>query len=241
MYSFIRIAPNRPVIGEHVFTQCAGIHADGDSKDNLYCNALSPGRFGREREYALSKNSGRANIRKNLELLGFEDIEDDMISKVSKRLVEMGDTESFLTQDDLFLIVADELENDTQENIKLLNYSLSLTKELKPVATLKVEIEGKAYEMTATGVGQYDAFVKAMREVYKQLGRDLPNLTDYTVSIPPGGETDALVRTVISWKYNDIEFKTLGREADQVTAAIKATIKMLNTASKLEKRNNTQE
>ena len=59
-------------MGESVFTQVAGVHADGDNKSNLYCNALLPERFGRHREYALGKNSGRANILKNLETYGLE-------------------------------------------------------------------------------------------------------------------------------------------------------------------------
>ena len=42
------------------------------SKNNLYFNDLQPERFGRVREYALGKNSGKANIRKNLESLGLE-------------------------------------------------------------------------------------------------------------------------------------------------------------------------
>jgi len=69
-YSGIAIPPNRPITGDSVFTQVAGIHADGDNKANLYCNALLPERFGRKREYALGKNSGKANILRNLEELG---------------------------------------------------------------------------------------------------------------------------------------------------------------------------
>ena len=71
-YSGIAVAPNQPIVGENVFTQVAGVHADGDNKDNLYCNDLVPERFGRKREYALGKNSGKANIAKNLEELGLE-------------------------------------------------------------------------------------------------------------------------------------------------------------------------
>ena len=47
------------------------------------------------------------------------------------------------------------------------------------------------------------------------------------VTIPPGGKTDALVETVITWK-NTREFKTKGLDLDQNAAAIKATIRMLN-------------
>jgi len=71
-YSGVRIPNNKPIIGDNVFTQVAGIHADGDKKKNLYFNNLMPERFGRFREYALGKNAGRSNITKNLEVLGIE-------------------------------------------------------------------------------------------------------------------------------------------------------------------------
>ena len=53
-------------------------------------------------------------------------------------------------------------------------------------------------------------------------------LTNYAVSIPPGGRTDAFVQTVITWSYEDRVFRTRGLDADQTEAAIKATMKMLN-------------
>jgi D-citramalate synthase len=70
--------------------------------------------------------------------------------------------------------------------------------------------------------------MKAIRVIYDRLGKELPLLTDYEVSIPPGGKTDALVETVITWSLNNREFKTKGLDADQTESAIKATEKMLN-------------
>ena len=232
MFSGIHIAPNQPIIGENVFTQCAGVHADGDSKNNLYCNSLIPERFGRTREYALGKTAGKANIRKNLEALGI-DLDEESMRKVTQHVIELGDKKEIVTQEDLPYIISDVLRYDKQENkIKILNYSLSLAQGLRPVATIKIEIDDKTYEETATGDGQYDAFVRALRKIYKSLGRPFPMLTNYAVSIPPGGRTDAFVQTVITWRHEDIEFKTRGLDADQIEAAIKATIKMLNKIEK---------
>ena len=227
-YSGIHISTNKPIVGEHVFTQCAGIHADGDAKNNLYFNDLLPERFGRTREYALGKTSGRANIRKNLDSLGIE-MDEESMRKVTERIIELGDKKEAVTKEDLPYIITDVLRHDAIENkIKLLNYSLSLTQGLKPVASLKIEIEGKAYEETASGDGQYDAFVRALRKIYKSLSKPFPMLTNYSVSIPPGGRTDAFVQTVISWNHEGVDFKTRGLDADQTEAAIKATVKMLN-------------
>ncbi|MBQ5778816.1 MAG: 2-isopropylmalate synthase, partial [Paludibacteraceae bacterium] len=81
---------------------------------------------------------------------------------------------------------------------------------------------------TAVGDGQYDAFTKALWKIYSSLNKPKPELIDYAVSIPPGGQTDALVHTTITWNFNGNIFKTHGLDADQTEAAIKATEKMLN-------------
>lgn len=227
-YSGVGIPANKPVIGANVFTQCAGIHADGDNKNNLYYNDLLPERFGRTREYALGKTSGKANIRKNLEDLGI-DLDDESIRKVTERIIELGDRKEIVTQEDLPYIISDVLKQDMLENkIRILNYSLSLAQGLKPVASLKIEIEGQHYQTTSNGDGQYDAFMKALKKIYKRLDKSFPMLTNYSVSIPPGGRTDAFVQTIITWQYNGVEFKTRGLDGDQTEAAIKATVKMLN-------------
>lgn len=227
-FSGIRIPVNKPVIGENVFTQTSGIHADGDSKDNLYYNNLMPERFGRKRKYALGKQSGKATVKKNLEEFGLT-LSPESLAKVTQRVIELGDKKENVTADDLPFIIADVLGDD-QINYKILikNYSLSLSYGLKPSANIQVEIDGKLYQETSSGDGQYDAFMKALRLIYDKLAKQYPSLIDYEVTIPPGGATDALVETVITWDYNGKEFKTRGLDADQTESAIKATERMLN-------------
>lgn len=227
-YSGIRIPNNKPIVGDNVFTQCAGVHADGDSKNNLYFNDLAPERFGRVREYALGKMSGKANIRKNLAELGIT-LDEDAMRKVTQKIIELGDKKQLVTKDELPYIVSDVLKHGHQEQrIKVVNYSMQLTYGLRPVATVKMEIDGEMYEQTANGDGQYNAFTKALWKIYRQLDKPAPELLDYAVVIPPGGKTDALVHTTITWRFNGKILKTHGLDADQTEAAIKATVKMLN-------------
>ena len=228
-YSGIAIAPNQPIVGENVFTQVAGVHADGDNKDNLYCNDLVPERFGRKREYALGKNSGKANIARNLQELGL-DLTPDQTRRVTKRITELGDRKEIVTQEDLPYIVSDVLKHTAPEDkVKLVSYMVSSAYGLKPLASVKVDINGQQYEADSTGDGQYDAFVKALRKIYRDsLGRTFPVLVNYAVTIPPGGRTDALVQTVITWRNGEKILRTRGLDADQTEAAIKATFKMLN-------------
>ena len=226
-FSGIRIPTNKPLIGEFVFTQCSGIHADGDSKNNLYFNDLLPERFGRIRQYALGKTSGKANIKKNLEELGIE-LDAESLKKVTNRIIELADEKESITNEDLPYIVSDVLHSDlVEQKVRVVNYSITYTMGLRPVANVALEIDGKEYEEYSDGDGQYDAFVKALRRIYQRLGKSFPKLVDYVVTIPPGGHTDALVETVITWQ-NNREFKTKGLDPDQNAAAIKATIRMLN-------------
>jgi D-citramalate synthase len=226
-YSGIRIPANKPLIGDNVFTQTAGIHADGDNKKNLYFNDLLPERFGRKRTYALGKTSGKANIQKNLEEMGIE-LDNASMRKVTQRIIELGDKKETVTQEDLPYIISDVLRSRAiDENIQIKNFSLSVADGLKPVATLKIKINKKEYEESAAGDGQYDAFMKALKNIYSRLDKPFPRLIDYFVSIPPGGKTDALVQAVITWEMGK-QFKTRGLDSDQTVAAIKATLKMLN-------------
>jgi (R)-citramalate synthase len=227
-FSGIRIPVNKPLIGENVFTQTSGIHADGDSKDNLYYNNLLPERFGRKRKYALGKQSGKATIKKNLEEFGLS-LSTDSLAKVTQRVIELGDKKENVTTEDLPFIIADVLGSE-QINYRIFikNYSLSLSYGLKPSANIQVQIDDKLYQETSSGDGQYDAFMKALRLIYDKLGKQLPALIDYQVSIPPGGKTDAFVETLITWEFCGKEFKTRGLDADQTESAIKATEKMLN-------------
>jgi D-citramalate synthase len=187
-----------------------------------------PERFGRKRKYALGKQSGKATVRKNLEEFGLY-LSPDSINKVTQRVIELGDKKENVTTEDLPFIISDVLGNDrTEYRIFIKNYSLSLSFGLKPHASVQVEIDGKLYQETSSGDGQYDAFMKAARIIYEGLGKELPLLIDYQVSIPPGGKTDALVETIITWSIRGKEFKTKGLDADQTESAIKATEKMMN-------------
>ena len=233
--SGIRIPDNEPVVGENVFTQTSGVHADGDRKGSLYANQLLPERFGRVRQYALGKMSGKANIIENLDKLGIS-LSPEQVKLVTQRVVELGDKKEMMTAEDLPFIVADVLKSghSTNDSIRIENYSLQLTKGMKPAAMLKVSIDGTEYETSSNGDGQYNAFMKALWKIYDRLGKKHPLLADYQVTIPPGGKTDALVATTIVWDMDGHEFKTRGIDSDQTEAAIKATVKMLNIIENLD-------
>jgi len=226
-FSGVMIPANKPVIGANVFTQTAGIHADGDNKKNLYFSDLLPERFGRTRKYALGKSSGKANIQKNLQELGLQ-LNDEDLKKVTQRIIELGDKKQVVTKEDLPYIISDVLDFTYEEKVKVESYVLTHAKGLKPSTTVSLTINGKTFEENALGDGQFDAFMNAIRIIFKGVDMILPDLIDYAVRIPPGSHSDALCETIITWKSVEKEFKTRGLDSDQTVSAIKATEKMLN-------------
>jgi len=225
-----RIPSNKPVVGDNVFTQTAGIHADGDNKNNLYFNDLLPERFGRKRKYALGKTSGKANIEKNLQELGLKLNQEDL-KLVTQRIIELGDKKETVTKEDLPYIISDVLDSQTyQDKIVVESYVLTHAKGIRPSSTLCLKMDGEIFEEHAQGDGQFDAFMNALSKIYQNKNLTLPRLIDYAVRIPPGSSSDALCETIITWTNEGKEFKTRGLDSDQTVAAIIATQKMLNVA-----------
>ncbi|MDB2607143.1 2-isopropylmalate synthase, partial [Zobellia sp.] len=227
-FTGVGIPYNKPIVGDNVFTQTAGIHADGDNKNNLYFNDLLPERFGRKRKYALGKTSGKANIQKNLQELGLT-LNDDELKKVTQRIIELGDKKEKVTKEDLPYIISDILDSGNyQKKVFIKSYVLTHSMGLRPSTTVSLEINGELLEAHAQGDGQYDAFMNAIRKLYSSKKIQLPKLIDYAVRIPPGSNSDALCETIITWQNKNEEFITRGLDSDQTVSAIKATEKMLN-------------
>ena len=233
LFSKRRVSKNAPIVGAVVFTQTAGIHADGDKKGNLYVSKLSPKRFGRKTRYALGKLSGKASVQMALRQLGVV-IEDDELKQILAKVVELGEKKEFVSKEDLLFLVDAVQNNGSKKKFKIRKYEILSSSKRKPNAKISVLFEGKKYKSSAYGDGGYDAFVTALAKIFKQKKMHFPELTDYEVRIPVGGKTDALVETKITWKRGNKVIETVGVSTDQVNAAIIATEKMVNVILKLD-------
>jgi D-citramalate synthase len=99
------VAHNTPIVGAHVFTQTAGIHADGDAKGALYASRLAPERFGRRRDYALGKLAGRASLAHHLAARGLEASPEQSAALLAE-VVALGDDKCVVGGDDLARLLA---------------------------------------------------------------------------------------------------------------------------------------
>jgi D-citramalate synthase len=233
MFSGQRMANNKPIYGKNVFTQTAGIHADGDKKGNLYGNPLVPERFNRKKKYALGKLSGKANLDLCLQEVDMDgDLSDEQKKVLLQRIIELGDKKEVITTEDLPYLIGDIFETPDNIPFKLLACAINSTYQLKPIVAVKCSYNDQVMEAYAPGNGGYDAFMNALQEILKKFNLPIPQLVDYAVTIPPGGKTDALVQATISWQIEKegrtIPLTTRGVNSDQNMAAIEATVKAIN-------------
>jgi len=236
-FSGKEVSANTPIVGRDVYTQTAGIHADGDAKGGLYATRLAPKRFGGARRYALGKLSGKASLDHNLVELGISlpDADRDL---VLERIVELGDRKHVVTPDDLPYLIADVLKTPGDQRVKIESYRVDVSSGEPPRAEVALAYKSIIEKAEASGDGGYDAFMNALKKAAKALSIEVPILADYRVRIPPGGRTGALVETTITWLPEESTssgrrkagetFSTLGVDSDQLAAAIIATEKMLN-------------
>ena len=226
-FSGKRIADNTPIVGADVFTQTSGIHADGDRKGGLYISALTPERFARSRSYALGKMSGKASLAKNLEAMDIE-LDADQQKKLLKRIVRLGDQKATITADDLPFIIADLLERNDYNYVELLNCSINSGLDLESTVSIRVRINDKIVKTSGSVNGGFDAFISAMKKVLDEDKFVFPELTDFELRIPPGGQTSAFTECIVTWEDGDEQFTIRGVNANQVLAGIGATIRMIN-------------
>lgn len=236
-FSGKEVAGNAPIVGRDVFTQTAGIHADGDAKGDLYASRLAPARFGRARRYALGKLSGKASLEANLARLGIQ-LPPEGRDLVLRRIIELGDKKHVVSPEDLPYIIADVLKTPADQLFRVTHYRVTVGTGEAPVAEVTLTHLGNVEKAEASGDGGYDAFMNALKKVAKRFDLELPMLTDFKVRIPPGGRTTALVETQVTWRRESAAggsgdgpgetFSTMGVDSDQLTAAVIATEKMLN-------------
>ena len=231
------VAANTPIVGRDVFTQTAGIHADGDAKGDLYGTDLAPQRFGRARRYALGKLSGKASVDHNLKSLGIElpDAERDL---VLARVIELGDKKHTVTPEDLPFIIADVVKTPADQIVRIEDWKVEVSRSGAPHAEVSLAYRGTVEKAESAGDGGYDAFMNALKKAARVFDLQVPRLADFRVRIPPGGRTGALVETQVTWsvegdapkakRSNPETFSTIGVDSDQMAAAVIATEKMLN-------------
>ena len=100
--------------------------------------------------------------------------------------------------------------------------------DVESTASIRVELRGEEFQSSGSGNGGFAAFINAISRILKKQQFQMPDLVDFEVHIPRGGNTNALTEAIITWSVKGRNFKTRGVDSNQVLAAIKATMRMIN-------------
>jgi methanogen homocitrate synthase len=88
--SGVKLANNKPVLGKGNYIRESGIGVDLVMKNPLAMFATTPQFTGREAEVVLGKKSGKASITYTLDRLGIQNVGDESIMEILKKVKEKG-------------------------------------------------------------------------------------------------------------------------------------------------------
>ena len=219
------LADNTPIVGCDVFTQTAGIHADGDRKGDLYASRLSPERVGRLRSYALGKLAGRASLDQNLDQLGIA-LTDHERARLLERVVELGDQKQRVEATDLRRLL-DDMHGRGERAAILREYAVTVRDNTRVEVSLELVWAGCRARASASGSSSHAACMAALRDASAQLGLTLPTALALRARVAPSADDEIMFEIAITVAQPRGPVSVVGVASDQVAATMIAAEKLL--------------
>ncbi|WP_426958005.1 2-isopropylmalate synthase [Muricoccus radiodurans] len=216
------VQPNKAIVGRNAFAHESGIHQDGVLKDASTYEIMTPESVGwTTNSLVLGKHSGRAAFRDKLKALGYE-LGDNALNDAFRRFKDLADRKKVVYDEDVMALVDDEVLRQ-HDRVKLTALTVTSGLHTRPMATLKLEIDGEEKEGMAVGDGPVDAVFNAIRNVYPH---DVA-LKLYAVQSVTGG-TDAQARVTVRFEEKGKLVDGQGADTDTIVASARAYIHALN-------------
>src|SRR3990167_9484430 len=214
------VQPNKAIVGRNAFAHSSGIHQHGVLRNKFTYEIMNPEDIGLNvTSLQLTARSGRAALKHHLERLGYQ-VTDGKLDEVYKKFVEVADKKKDISDDDLRILMGDEA---TGSGIKLELVEVLCGTPIKPMATVKLLIDGKEFEAAANGNGPVDAAFKAVDSIVKKQVR----LDEFLIqAMTQGSDDTGKVHIQVTHKGN--VYYGFGTDTDIVVASIRAYIDVLN-------------
>ena len=222
MITGIIIQPNKAIVGANAFAHEAGIHQDGVLKNPMTYEIMKPETVGLStNKLVLGKHSGRHALRSRLKSIGY-DLSDEEINLVFTRFKELADKKKHVVDEDLEVIVTEGILR-TADIFKLEYLHVTAGTTVLPMASVKLDINGRAVQGAGYGNGPIDA---AFNAIGKLTGTG-SELLRFSVSALTGG-TDAQGEVTVRLSENGLLALGRGADPDIITASAKAYVNGLN-------------
>ena len=216
------VQPNKAIVGRNAFAHESGIHQDGMLKDASTYEIMTPESVGwTKSSLVMGKHSGRAAFRDKLRALGYE-VGDNQLNDAFRRFKDIADRKKVVYDEDIVALVDDEIVRG-HDRVRLTGLTVTSGLHTRPMATLKLEIDGEEREGVAMGDGAVDATFNAIRAV---LPHDV-GLRLYAVQSVTGG-TDAQARVTVRLEEAGKLVDGQGSDTDTIVASARAYVHALN-------------
>jgi 2-isopropylmalate synthase len=218
----VKVQPNKAIVGANAFAHEAGIHQDGVLKERITYEIMRPEEVGiPSNKIILGKHSGRHAFRKRLEEFGYF-LSDKDFEVGFQKFKDLADKKKYVFDEDIEALISEEFVRSS-DFYKLLSLNFASGTDMRPVATVRLSIDGEEVTVSEYGDGPVDAAYKA---ISKATGIN-PNLESYVVAAITGG-TDAQGEVTVRIEEEGIISQGQGASTDIVVASAKAFINALN-------------
>jgi 2-isopropylmalate synthase len=218
----IMVQPNKAIVGANAFAHEAGIHQDGMLKNPMTYEIMEPETIGLSKnKLVLGKHSGRHALRERLKEMGY-DLSDEELKTVFIKFKDLADKKKHIVNEDLEVLVTEGILR-TPETFKLEYIHVTSGTTVMPMASIKLDINGRSSKGAGYGNGPIDAAFNTIA----QLSDTSSELLRFSVSALTGG-TDAQGEVTVRLRENGLIALGRGADPDIITASAKAYVNGLN-------------
>ena len=218
------VQPNKAIVGRNAFAHSSGIHQDGVLKHRENYEILNPEDVGiSSNAIILTARSGRHALKHHLERLGYK-IDKINLDEVYQRFLVMADQKKEINDADLLQLMGDgDEKNYADQAIKVTLLQVVCGDPLRPMATVKLKVNGEEREASSAGNGPVNATINAIHQIIK----DDIDIDEFSIQAMHGGSED-VSKVNMRVKHNGQSYYGFGYSTDIVNASVHAYVDALN-------------
>lgn len=236
VYEVANLTPDnkQPYTGISAFTHKAGVHANAVEKNPKTYEHIPPESVGNKRRILISEQAGKSNIVEKAKEMGLE-IPKNFVPLLVDKIKELENLGyEFEGADASFELLVKKICGQFKEKFKIEAFKTFIynSGENQVIeATVKVKV-GELVQLTvAEGDGPVNALDIALRNALSAFYPVVKGvkLLDYKVRIlNPKAGTAAITRVLVSFRYDGIEWGTVGVSGNIIEASWQALVDSMN-------------
>jgi 2-isopropylmalate synthase len=218
------VQANKAIVGRNAFAHSSGIHQDGVLKNRENYEIMNPEDVGiPSNSIILTARSGRHALRHRLEMLGYM-AEKLNMDEVYTHFLELADRIREVNDDDLQMLMSGDRGGQTgDKSIVVKLVQVVCGDPLRPMATVRLQMNGEEIEASASGNGPVNAAIEAIQKIVG----DKVKLEELNIQAMHGGSDD-VSKVNMRVLHEGRSCYGYGYSTDIVNASVSAYVDALN-------------